>query len=318
MDTYQQFIALSRYSRFLPTVGRRELWPETVQRLEAFWEEKFPGVGSLVAPYIESLDVMPSMRSLMTAGPALDRDHVAGYNCSYLAIDNILAFDELMYICMCGTGVGYSVERQYIAKLPIVGELLPLSVAASISEFPGIDPKDLSVISSGKIRVADSKYGWASALRLLIANVYEGRDLAWDLSAVRAKGSPLLTFGGRASGPEPLHQLLLYVTQVFRGAKGRRLTSVEVHDICCKIGEVVIVGGVRRSAFLSLSNLTDERMRQAKSGDWWITSPHRALANNSICYTEKPDVGIFMREWHSLYTSKSGERGIFNRVAAKK
>jgi ribonucleoside-diphosphate reductase alpha chain len=232
----------------------------------------------------------------MTAGPALERDNVAGYNCSYVAVDHPRVFDEIMYVLLCGTGVGFSVERQYIAKLPEVAE-----------EFNECDTV---------IHVRDSKIGWASGLRQLVALLYQGNIPRWDLSRVRPAGSRLKTFGGRASGPEPLDDLFKYVVRVFRGAAGRRLNSIEVHDVVCKVASAVVCGGVRRSALISLSNLTDERMRKAKSGEWYHAHPHRALANNSVAYTERPDMGVFMREWQSLYESKSGERGIFARYAA--
>jgi len=247
---------------------------------------------------ILNLEVMPSMRSLAAAGPALDRDNVAGYNCAYVAVDSPRAFDEAMYILMCGTGVGFSVERQYIAELPVVAESF----------------HDSDTI----IAVADSKIGWAKSLRELISMLYAGQVPKWDVSKVRPAGAKLKTFGGRASGPEPLVKLFKFTVETFKRAAGRKLNSIECHDLMCKIAEIVVVGGVRRSAMISLSNLTDERMRTAKSGQWWLEDGQRALANNSVCYTEKPDVGIFMREWESLYESKSGERGIFNREAALK
>ena len=247
---------------------------------------------------VVNMEVMPSMRSLMTAGKALERDNTAGYNCSYLPIDDAKAFDEAMYILLCGTGVGFSVERQSIQKLPDIPEEL--------------------FESNTIVVVSDSKEGWAKALRQVIALLYAGEVPKWDVSKVRPKGARLKTFGGRASGPEPLVELFQFVSNVFKGAKGRKLNSLECHDIMCKIGEVVVVGGVRRSAMISLSNLSDDRMRHAKSGAWWEKNGQRALANNSACYTERPDVGIFMQEWNALYESKSGERGIFNREAAKK
>jgi ribonucleoside-diphosphate reductase alpha chain len=247
---------------------------------------------------ILNLEVMPSMRALMTAGPALARDNTAGYNCSYLAVDDIKAFDEAMFILLCGTGVGFSVERQSIQKLP---------------EVP-----DNMFNSETTIIVKDSKEGWAKSLRQLIALLYSGEIPKWDVSRVRPAGAKLKTFGGRASGPAPLIDLFNFVTRVFTEAKGRRLSSLECHDIMCKIGEVVVVGGVRRSAMISLSNLSDDRMRHAKSGAWWENDPQRALANNSVSYTEKPDSLSFMREWMALVESGSGERGIFNREASKK
>jgi ribonucleoside-diphosphate reductase alpha chain len=247
---------------------------------------------------ILNLEVCPSMRALMTAGPALARDNTAGYNCSYLAVDDIKAFDEAMFILLCGTGVGFSVERQSIQKLP---------------EVP-----DNMFNSETTIIVKDSKEGWAKSLRQLVALLYSGEIPKWDVSRVRPAGAKLKTFGGRASGPAPLIDLFNFVVRVFTEAKGRRLSSLECHDIMCKIGEVVVVGGVRRSAMISLSNLSDDRMRHAKSGSWWDNDPQRALANNSVSYTEKPDSLSFMREWMALVESGSGERGIFNREASKK
>ena len=238
------------------------------------------------------------MRCMMTAGDALERDNVAGYNCSYRAVDDLRAFDEIMYVLLCGTGVGFSVERQYISKLPDVAE-----------EFYDSDTT---------IVVADSKIGWASSFRELLSLLYGGKIPKWDTSKVRPAGSRLKTFGGRASGPEPLEDLFNFTVEVLRNAAGRKLTSIECHDIVCKVADIVVVGGVRRSALISLSNLTDERMRVAKSGQWWDENPQRALANNSVCYTETPDVGIFLKEWRSLYESKSGERGIFNREASRR
>ena len=246
---------------------------------------------------IKELKVMPSMRCLMTAGEALKRENVAGYNCSYIAVNNLRAFDELLYVLMNGTGVGFSVERQFVTELPIINE-----------DFHATDTI---------IMVSDSKLGWAKALRELISLLAAGQIPQWNLSRVRPAGSPLKTFGGRASGPEPLEDLFRFFINIFRDAAGRKLTSLEAHDLCCKIAEVVVVGGVRRSALISLSNLSDDRMRHAKAGRWWESNVQRSLANNSACYTEKPDMGIFMEEWKSLYESKSGERGIFNRQAAQ-
>jgi ribonucleoside-triphosphate reductase (thioredoxin) len=299
MDVYSQYIYKSRYARLNEAAGRRENWDETVKRYCDYWSKKFPEIFPYEEVYqaIFNLEVMPSMRALMTAGPALDRDNVAGYNCAYLPIDHVRGFDEGMYILMCGTGKGFSVERQNIAKLPEVAH-----------EF---HRTDTCVI------VGDSKIGWASALREIIALLYAGKIPSWDVSRVRPAGSRLKTFGGRASGPEPLSDLFQFLVSVFPKAAGRRLNSVEVHDICCKIADVVVVGGVRRSALISLSNLTDERMQRSKMGQWWEDNGQRALANNSTAYTEKPDIGIFLKEWTSLYESKSGERGIFNRIAAK-
>lgn len=306
MGSYEQFIHKSRYARYIDEKQRRESWPETINRYLDFMQLQLQEKQGYEMPVelrsklfnaIESADVMPSMRAMMTAGEALHRDNTAGYNCAYLVIDDPKSFDEAMFILLCGTGVGYSVERQYINKLP---------------EVPALKN------SNTKIYVEDSKEGWATALRQLIALLYSGQVPKWDVSAVRPAGARLKTFGGRASGPGPLVELFKFVISVFKEAQNRRLNSLECHDIMCKIGEVVVVGGVRRSAMISLSNLSDDRMRHAKSGAWWETAAHRALANNSVCYTEKPDVGSFMREWLALYDSKSGERGIFSRVAAKR
>lgn len=307
LTPYQEFIYKSRYSRWLDDEGRRENWDETVTRYLDFVKHhlstnhKYSLDSDLYSDLwksIYNLEVMPSMRALMTAGKALERDNVAGYNCSYLPVDNIQAFDEAMYILLCGTGVGFSVERQYITLLPEV-------------------PNELFA-SETTIVVADSKAGWAKALRQLVALLYSGEVPKWDTSKVRPAGARLKTFGGRASGPAPLIELFEFVVEKFTGAQGRKLTSLEAHDIMCKIGEVVVVGGVRRSAMISLSNLSDARMRDAKSGQWWEHNPQRALSNNSVAYTEKPDVGVFLEEWTSLYKSKSGERGIFNREASKR
>jgi ribonucleoside-triphosphate reductase (thioredoxin) len=300
---YQSYIHISRYARWLPEKKRRETWEETVKRYIHFFIEKYSAdeIDYALMREIENavfnLEVAPSMRCLMTAGPALERDNVAGYNCAYVAVESLRAFDEAMYVLCCGTGVGFSVERQYVSKLPEIAE-----------EFYETDTT---------IVVADSKIGWAKAYREFLAMLVNGQIPKWDVSRVRAAGEPLKTFGGRASGPEPLVSLFEFSVEVFRNAAGRKLTSVECHDLMCKVADIVVVGGVRRSALISLSNLTDERMRNAKSGAWWESNPQRALANNSVCYTEKPDMGIFMREWESLYESKSGERGIFNRVSAK-
>ena len=268
---YQSFIATSRYARWLEDENRRETWPETVSR---FVENVVkPKVDASVAAEIEeailNLEIAPSMRALMTAGIALTRDNTAGYNCAYLAVDDPKAFDEAMFILLCGTGVGFSVERQYISKLP--------------------DVPDNMFKSEDTIVVHDSKEGWAKALRKVIAMLYAGEIPTWDVSKVRPAGAKLKTFGGRASGPAPLVDLFNFVINVFVNARGRKLSSVEVHDILCKIGEVVVVGGVRRSAMISLSNLSDDRMRHAKSGQWWEKNGQRALANNSVAYTEKPD-----------------------------
>jgi ribonucleoside-triphosphate reductase len=305
--SYQEFIHLSRYSRWLPEEGRRETWNETVTRYFDFFTDHV----NEMTGYKISKDlrkdleiavleqrVMPSMRCLMTAGEALKRENIAGYNCSYIAVNRIQAFDEILYILMNGTGVGFSVERQFVSELPLVAE-----------EFHETDTN---------IVVADSKLGWAKAYKELVGLLYIGQIPRWDMSKVREAGAPLKTFGGRASGPAPLENLFNFTVNVMRGSKGRRLSSLECHDIVCKIAEVVVVGGVRRSALISLSNLSDDRMRHAKSGSWWEQNAQRALANNSACYTEKPDMGIFMDEWTALYNSKSGERGIFNRASANK
>lgn len=297
---YQTFIATSRYARWLDKEGRRESWGETVGRYMDNIVRPITGDNTLINEIeqaILSLDVMPSMRSLMTAGPAASRDNTAMYNCSYLAVKNIKSFDQAMFILLCGTGVGFSVERQYIKKLP--------------------DVPDMLFDSETTVVVKDSKEGWAKSLRQVIALLYSGEIPKWDTSKVRPAGARLKTFGGRASGPAPLIDLFNFVTQTFKNAAGRKLSSIECHDIMCKIGEVVVVGGVRRSATISLSNLSDDRMRHAKSGSWWENNPQRALANNSVSYTEKPDSISFMREWQALVESGSGERGIFNRQAAK-
>ena len=298
---YQNFIATSRYARWLDDEGRRETWSETVTRYVDYMAEKV-GLDDKdsndIWAAIHNLDVMPSMRALMTAGKALDRDNTAGYNCSYLPVDDIKAFDEAMYILLCGTGVGFSAERQYVDKLPEIPEVL--------SE------------SQTTIVVRDSKEGWARAFRMLIALLYAGEIPSYDVSLIRPAGARLKTFGGRASGPAPLVDLFKFTINMFKEAKGRKLSSYDCHSIMCKVGEIVVVGGVRRSAMISLSNLSDIRMRHAKTGQWWETAPHMALSNNSVVYTDKPDSETFLREWTSLVESKSGERGIFNRVSAKK
>lgn len=294
---YQTYIATSRYSRFLPDKKRRETWDETVGRYCDFWSEKYDNFPrELVYNAILNLEVMPSMRALMTAGKALDRDNAAGYNCTAIAIDDPRAFDEILYLGMCGAGVGFTVERQVIAKLPSVAE-----------EFFETDTI---------IKVKDSKIGWAAAFRELISLLYSGQIPKWDLSALRPAGAPLKTFGGRSSGPDPFDELLKKTVSIFKNAAGRKLTSIECHDIVMHTSAATVVGGVRRAACISMSNLSDERMRSAKSGQWWVDNPQRALANNSVAYSERPDIGIFMKEWQSLYESKSGERGIFNRKGA--
>jgi len=304
---YQSFIHMSRYSRWKPEEGRRETWTETVERLINFFADhvdrnlgvKFENsTWDRLENAILTTSVMPSMRAMMTAGEALRRENIAGYNCSYIPIDSPRSFDEVLYILMNGTGVGFSVERQYVDKLPTIPD----------REFEHTE----DVIS-----VADSKEGWARAFRDLISFLYTNRIPKVNVSKIRSTGQRLKTFGGRASGPQPLVNLFDFTIEKFKGAKGRKLNAMECHDIVCKTGEVVVVGGVRRSALISLSNLSDQRLRMAKSGAWWDTNPERALANNSVAYTEKPDAGIFMKEWLSLYESKSGERGIFNRVSAQ-
>ena len=305
--SYQEFIHLSRYSRWLPEKVRRETWNETVTRYFDFFDEHVKEMTGFDVPddlrkdlEIAVLEqrVMPSMRCLMTAGEALKRENIAGYNCSYVAVNRIQAFDEILYVLMNGTGVGFSVERQFVSELPLVAE-----------EFHETDTV---------IVVSDSKMGWAKAFKELVGLLYIGQIPKWDMSKVRAAGAPLKTFGGRASGPAPLVNLFNFTVNTLKSSAGRRMSSLECHDIVCKIAEVVVVGGVRRSALISLSNLSDDRMRHAKSGSWWEQNSQRALANNSACYTEKPDMGIFMDEWTALYNSKSGERGIFNRASANK
>ena len=303
MDQYQQFIHKSRYARWLESEGRRETWAETVQRyIDFFVEREQLTEGSQetqeIYNAIYNLEVMPSMRCMMTAGEALKRDNVAGFNCSYLHIDHPRAFDELMYVLMCGTGVGFSVERNFITHLPVVNE--------------GMFHTDTTIV------VADSKMGWASAYRELIAMLYAGKIPKWDMRKVRPAGARLKTFGGRASGPEPLIDLFNFTVGVFKKASGRKLTSIECHDVVCKIADIVVVGGVRRSALISLSNLSDQRMAKAKSGAWWENDGHRRLANNSVAYTDKPDFEAYLAEMQSMYESKAGERGIFSRVAAQK
>lgn len=305
LNPFQTYIAKSRYSRFLDDKGRREHWDETVSRYFNFMEKHLLENHNyiLTSPLrkkletaVVNLDVVPSMRSIMTSGDALERQNVAGYNCSYLPIDDPKCFDEAMYILLCGTGVGFSVEQKYVNKLPEIPERL--------------------YDSATTIVVSDSKEGWAKALRQVLALLYSGEVPKWDVSKIRPAGERLKTFGGRASGPEPLVELFKYAVAKFKGATGRRLTSLEAHDLLCKIGEVVVVGGVRRSAMISLSDLTDHRMATAKAGNWWDTNGQRALANNSATYNVKPDVGEFMKEWTSIYESHSGERGIFNRDAS--
>jgi ribonucleoside-diphosphate reductase alpha chain len=302
MTPYQEFIYVSRYSRWNNEKKRRETWPETVTRYVEYFKPRIPKdlrekTSKEIYDAIYYGEVMPSMRAFWSAGPALDRDNVAGYNCAYLAIDNPRAFDEAMYISMCGTGVGFSVERQYITHLPVIAE-----------EF---------FESNTVIKIQDSRIGWARGFKELISLLYGGMIPKWDLSLLRPAGAVLKTFGGRSSGPGPLDELFRFTVYLFKEAAGRKLTSIECHDLLCKIASVVVAGGVRRSAMISLSNLSDDRMRDAKTGKWWDDYQHRELANNSAVFTDKPDMGIFLKEWTSLYESKSGERGIFNREAAK-
>lgn len=298
---YQTFIATSRYARWLEGVGRRETWGETVNRymtnIAGKWLTDNPDTMEEIESAILSLSVMPSMRSLMTAGIAAERDNTCMYNCSYLPVDDPKSFDEAMFILLCGTGVGFSVERQFISKLP---------------EVPTLFESETTVV------IKDSKEGWAKGLRQVLALLWAGEIPKWDVSKVRPAGAKLKTFGGRASGPAPLVDLFNFAVSTFKASQGHRLSSLECHDLMCKIGEVVVVGGVRRSAMISLSNLSDDRMRYAKSGDWWKTEQQRGLANNSVAYTEKPDSMSFMREWTALMESGSGERGIFNRQASVK
>jgi ribonucleoside-diphosphate reductase alpha chain len=305
-DPYRNFIHVSRYSRWLEEEGRRETWIETVDRYMNFMkshllnnynyqdEIKF----AQVRDFILNHKVMPSMRAMMTAGPALERDNIAAYNCSFIAVDSLRAFDEAMYILMNGTGVGFSVEQKYVANLPVIAE-----------EF---------YQTNTTIVVEDSKLGWAKSFKELLGLLAMGQIPEWDMSKVRPAGARLKTFGGRASGPEPLHDLFNFTVETFSIAKGRRLKSIEAHDLMCKIGEVVVVGGVRRSALISLSNLDDFEMAKAKSGQWWEQEPQRALANNSAVYNAKPNVAQFLREWRNLYESKSGERGIYNMDSVRK
>ena len=306
-DPYRNFIHVSRYSRWLEEKGRRETWVETVDRYMDFmrnhlvknygYEEK-DKTFSEVRDAILNHKVMPSMRALMTAGPALERDHIAAYNCSFIAVDSLRSFDEAMYILMNGTGVGFSVEQKYIENLPVIAEEM--------------------FQTNTTIVVEDSKLGWAKSFKELIGLLVTGQIPEWDMSKVRPSGARLKTFGGRASGPEPLNDLFKFTVETFSIAKGRRLKSIEAHDLMCKIGEVVVVGGVRRSALISLSNLDDFEMAKAKSGQWWETEGQRALANNSAVYNSKPNTAQFLREWRNLYESKSGERGIYNLDAVRK
>lgn len=309
----QQYVHKSRYARWLDSAQRRETWPETVNRYVDYFNNKFPHYpAEEIRSAITNLHVMPSMRALMTAGPALERDPIAGFNCAFTAVDNVRAFDEILYVLMCGTGMGFSVERQFINKLPIIGA----SIGADEENKPVVIFKEKFEESDFVIEVEDSKRGWAVAFRKVLECLYTGIIPKWDVSKVRPAGAKLKVFGGRASGPAPLEDLFRFSIAMFKKAVGRQLTSVECHDLVCKIADIVVVGGVRRSALISLSNLSDDRMRGAKNGQWWIDNPQRALANNSAAYTERPSAEIFMKEWSSLIESKSGERGIFNRAAA--
>jgi ribonucleoside-diphosphate reductase alpha chain len=305
MNQYQKVISKSRYSRYLPDQNRREDWDETAFRWVDYFSTKLDNkipkdarIWGTLYENIVSLKALPSMRSVMTAGPALERSPVSGYNCSYITVDDPRSFDEAMYILLNGTGVGFSCEKQYTEKLPEVPSLY-----------------DCTFI---KIPVEDSKEGWCEAYKTLLYSLYKGNILSWDVSRVRPAGAPLKTFGGRASGPAPLVSLFEYTVEKFKQAQGRKLKPIECHDLMCKIGEVVVVGGVRRSALISLGDLNSYSHSTAKSGNWWEHTPERALANNSAVYTEKPSIGEFMKEWLSIYDSHSGERGIFNREAAQK
>lgn len=297
---YEQFIYKSRYAKWIPELKRRENWDETVTRLVNYYIEAtgFADVGPELYNAIYNLDVMPSMRALMSAGPALDRCNVPAYNCAYLPVDSLRSFDEAMYILMCGTGVGYSVEKKYTDQLPKITE-----------EF---EESDTTIV------VQDSKEGWAKAFRELVSLLVAGQIPKWDISKVRPEGARLVTFGGRASGPQPLVDLFEFSVRLFKSAAGRNLTSIECHDLMCMVADIVVVGGVRRSAMISLSDLTDDRMREAKSGEWWNGYGYRRLANNSAVYeNRRPEMPMFMKEWKSLYDSKSGERGIFSRYACQ-
>lgn len=297
---YSQFIHKSRYARWLDDENRRETWDETVDRYINFFKNKYPDAVDYqeIRDAIYNVEVMPSMRALMTAGPALEKCNVSGYNCSYVTISHPRAFDEMMYCLMSGVGVGFSVERQYISKLPEVAEKLY--------------PTDSVIV------VPDSRRGWCKSFKELISLLYSGCIPTWDLSKLRKEGERLKTFGGRSSGPRPLDELFKFTVSTFKRSAGRKLTSLECHDLCCKIAEIVVAGGVRRSALISLSNPSDDRMRDAKAGQWWVDNGQRALSNNSASYTEKPDFNVFLKEWQALYASKSGERGFFSRYAAQK
>ena len=303
---FRQYIHQSRYARWMPELNRRESWEETVDRYFAFFDGHLKTAHDYTPPKalraklrqaVLEQEIMPSMRAIMTAGPALERDHVAGYNCAYIAVDRPTVFDEILYVLMCGTGVGFSVENKYVTKLPYIAE-----------EF---------VKTNTCIIVEDSKLGWAKALREMLALLYAGQVPSWDVSKVRPSGSPLKTFGGRASGPEPLVWLFQFCVETFKRNAGRKLSTLDCHDLICKIADVVVVGGVRRAALISLSDMNDDLMRSAKSGSWWTQHPYRALANISYVAEEQPQMGVFMKEWLSLYESRSGERGIFSRLAAR-
>ena len=306
-DPYKNFIHISRYARWIESKNRRETWVETVERYINFMKDHLvlnygyspnAKIFDEVKESILNHKIMPSMRALMTAGPALERDHIAAYNCSFIAVDSLRAFDEAMYVLMNGTGVGFSVESKYVDELPIISESFNQTATTIVVE--------------------DSKLGWAKAFKELIALLSQGQIPEWDMSKVRPAGARLKTFGGRASGPGPLSALFTFTTDTFRNAAGRRLKPIEAHDLMCKVGEVVVVGGVRRSALISLSNLDDFEMAKAKSGSWWETQAQRSLANNSAVYNVKPNTAQFLREWRNLYESKSGERGIYNIDSVRK
>tara|TARA_B100000575_G_scaffold180112_1_gene144589 strand:- start:196 stop:2076 length:1881 start_codon:yes stop_codon:yes gene_type:complete len=300
MNVYQKFIAISRYARFIEEEQRRETWEESVDRYVNYFAKKLPKAEKQLRQYsvfMKDLEVVPSMRAIMSAGPALDRDNIAGYNCSYMTVDDPKAFDECLYVLMCGTGVGFSVERKCVEKLPDIPECLN-------------ETEEVFVVE-------DSKLGWAKGLRKLISRLYAGEIPKWDLSKIRPAGARLKTFGGRASGPQPLENLFRFTVNTFKKAAGRKLTSIEAHDVMCAVAAAVVVGGVRRSAMISLSDMVDDRMRNCKMGDWWTENVNRSYANNSIAYNRKPEMGGFIKEWSALYSSKSGERGVFNRQAAR-
>jgi len=303
MQPYEQFIHMSRYSRYLDDKGRRESWSETVDRLVGFWKNEVSDNVITDDEYqslhdaVYNREVMPSMRSMWSAGDALSKNHFRGYNCSFTAVDHPRVFDEILYILMSGTGVGFSAEATSVNKLPIIN--------------------DNFIKTERIISIEDSAEGWAKGLRKLIADLYLGNEHEWDYSKIRPEGARLKTMGGRASGPEPLKDLFAFVTKIFKKAAGRKLTPIEVHDIVCKIAEVVVVGGVRRSALISVSDLGDPEVRDCKSGRWWETEQQRALANNSAAYDQKPSMAVFMDEWVALMKSGSGERGIYSRYGAR-